>query len=71
MFVNPSVGMNIPAGHRQPPLRPLCLSHTSGLFTAHTHTHLCSKEIMEQSHVRNQQQGYNQHLSAALDQQCV
>lgn len=38
MFANLSVGMNIPAGHLHLPPRPLCLSHTSGLLTAHTHT---------------------------------
>lgn len=39
MFVDPSVGMNIPAGRLHLPPRPLCLRHTSGLLTAHTHTH--------------------------------
>lgn len=68
-LVNPSVRMNIPAGHLHLPLHPLCLRHTSGLLTAHTHW--CSKKITEQSHVTDQQYGYNQHLSAALDQQLL
>lgn len=37
-FANPSVRMNIPAGHLHLPPRPLCLRHSSGLLTAHTHT---------------------------------
>lgn len=37
MFANPSIRMNIPAGH--PDLLPLlCLRHTLGFLTAHTHT---------------------------------